>query len=272
MTPGPGNASVQSPFVSSSAAAWKWQTSHGLEYMLVHTKPIIYLLLFRLKSPVNTFQWESGALSSPSRVRRRCQGRLTMWAGGHESLAVSFTEAWEAGAGAGEEVRMWPGGTGLPIPCCYCWPFTLWHLIPRRWGGLPLNTFFTYSLSLHWSHTQPGSWNEHSATHEGIAFMLCDTWIYSVIFINVYGPIFYFGRGFCSHTRVVLRFFLLSYKSPWGTYSVVETHSSEPSGPRMKFCTTVQKVKWRRWWFNNWDVKNGCKLSDFMRENSSFWF
>lgn len=85
--------------------------------------------------------------------------------------------------------------------------------------------------------------------------------MYSVIFINVYGPIFYFRRGFCVHTWVVLRFCLLS-KSPWGTYSVVETHSSESSGPRMEFCIKVQKFKWKRWWFN-WDMKKGYKLSDF---------
>lgn len=99
MTPGPGKASVQSPFVSPSAAACKWQTSHGLAYMLVHTEPIIYSLLLRLKSLVNSFQLELGALSIPSLVRRRCQGRFTMRAVAMKVSLVSSPEAWEAGQG-----------------------------------------------------------------------------------------------------------------------------------------------------------------------------
>lgn len=42
--------------------------------MLVHIKPIIYLLLLRLKSLLNSFQLELGALSIPSQVREKLPG------------------------------------------------------------------------------------------------------------------------------------------------------------------------------------------------------
>lgn len=64
--------------------------------MLVHIKPIIYLLLLRLKSLVNSFQLESGALFVPSQVRKRCQGRFTCGQVAVKVLLVSSPEAREA--------------------------------------------------------------------------------------------------------------------------------------------------------------------------------
>lgn len=155
MTPGPGNASVQSPFVSSSAAAWKWQTSHGLAYMLVHTKPIIYLLLLRLKSLVNSFQLELGALSVPSQVRRRCQGRFTRWADGHGSLTGVLHWSLGGRGRGGRGGQNVTGRTGLLIPCCSCWRFTLTP-DTERCGRASTKHLLHSSLSLHWPHIQPG--------------------------------------------------------------------------------------------------------------------
>lgn len=123
MTPGPGKASVQSPFVSSSAAAWKGQTSHGREYMLVHTKPITYLLLLRSKSLVNSFPLGLGPYLSPLRFG---EGARVDFPCGQTAMKVSLVSSAEAREGGGGR-----GGRGgqhvtrrdwaaLPSPCCHC--------------------------------------------------------------------------------------------------------------------------------------------------------
>lgn len=121
MTLGLGNVPVQSAFVSA-AAAWQWQTSHTLKYMLAHTKFRIYLLLPRGKSPLRSFQLELGFAAILSGLGKGAGDQFTSLARHYRSLtSVWYPSMRSKRARAGVGVRMGLGGASFVVPQMTHW-------------------------------------------------------------------------------------------------------------------------------------------------------